>query len=154
MKKAIRISLPLLLSAFLLTGCVNKFKQIEVTDFRIESVIPSGLRNYTVNVALDVNNPAPSFKIQDIEALVKQNGSVIGLVTAEPLAIDGKCERTYRFPLQAQFADNLGMIQILTIAKTFNPDEFTVDVKARAYIGEIGKNIEYIDLPVSKYVKK
>ncbi|MBR5924566.1 MAG: hypothetical protein IKZ60_03825 [Bacteroidales bacterium] len=155
MKKAIKISLLLLLAAFVLTGCVSKYKKIKVSSFEVESVVPSSLRSANVVVAVGINNPAPAFQLRDIEATVKQNGNVMGLVTGEPVSVDGKCERVYRIPLQAQLAEGVGIMQLLATYKSFNPEEFTIDLHARANVaGKIGKDIDYKDVPLSKFIKE
>ena len=155
MKRVVKISLLLLLAAFVLTGCVSKYKKIKVSSFELESVVPSSLRSANVVVAVGINNPAPAFQVRDIEATVKQNGNVMGLVTGEPVSIDGKCDRVYRIPLQAQLAEGVGLMQLLATYKSFNPEEFTIDLHARANVaGKIGKDIDYKDVPLSKFLKK
>ena len=155
MKRIAKISLLLLLAAFILTGCVSKYKKIKVSSFEVESVVPSSLRSANVVVAVGINNPAPAFQVRDIEATVKQNGNVMGLVTGEPVSVDGKCERVYRIPLQAQLAEGVGLMQLLATYKSFNPEEFTIDLHARANVaGKIGKDIDYKDVPLTKFMKK
>ena len=155
MKHFLKIIVLVLASCALATGCVSKYKKVSASNFVIESIVPTSLRSCTVNVAVDIDNPAPAFKLKDIEATVKRGGEVFGLVTADPVALDGKCTRTYRIPLQAQLAEGIGVIQLLTVYKSFNPDDFTLDLKARANVaGNVGKDIEYVDVPLSKCVKK
>ena len=155
MKKLIRISLLMLLAAFMLTGCVSKYKKIKLSSFELESVVPSSLRSANVVVAVGIDNPAPSFEVRDIEAMVKQNGNVMGLVTCEPVNVDGKCNRVYRIPMQAQLAEGVGLMQLLATYKGFNPEEFTIDLHARANVaGKIGKDIDYKDVPLTKFMKK
>ena len=106
-------------------------------------------------VAVGIDNPAPSFEVRDIEATVKQNGNVMGLVTCEPVNVDGKCNRVYRIPMQAQLAEGVGLMQLLATYKAFNPEEFTIDLHARANVaGKIGKDIDYKDVPLTKFMKK
>lgn len=155
MKRVIKISFLLLLAAFMLTGCVSKYKKIKVSSFELESVVPSSLRSANIVVAVGINNPAPAFQVRDIEATVKQNGEVLGLVTGEPVSIDGKCDRVYRIPLQAQLAEGVGLMQLLATYKGFNPEDFTLDLHARANVaGKIGKDIDYKDVPLTKFMKK
>ncbi|MBR4821769.1 MAG: hypothetical protein IKZ71_01310 [Bacteroidales bacterium] len=155
MKKAIKISVLLLLAGMLLTGCVSKFKKISVSSFELESVVPTSLRSANVVVDVGIDNPAPSFQVRDIEATIKQNGNVMGMITGEPVSVDGKCNRVYRVPLKAQIAEGVSLMQVLATYKSFNPEEFTIDLHARANIaGKIGKDIEYNDMPLTKFLKK
>ena len=155
MKKVLKITVLLLMSALLLTGCVSKYKKVKVTSFELEGVVPSSLRSANVVVAVGINNPAPAFQVRDLEAIVKQNGNVMGLVTGEPVSVDGKCERVYRIPLQAQLAEGVGLMQLLATYKGFNPEDFTLDLHARANVaGKVGKDIDYKDVPLTKFLKK
>ena len=155
MKKVLKICILLMLAGMTLTGCVSKYKKIKVSSFNLESVVPSSLRSANVVVAVGINNPAPSFQVRDIEATVKRGDEVMGVVTGEPVSIDGKCDRVYRIPLQAQLAEGISIMQLLAIYKSFNPEEFTLDLHARANVaGKIGKDIEYNDVPLTKFLKK
>jgi tetratricopeptide (TPR) repeat protein len=70
-------------------------------------------------------------------------------------AIDGKSERVYRIPLQAQLADGISLMQLLATYKSFNPEDFCLDLHARANVaGKIGKDIDYKDVPLTKFLKK
>ena len=64
MKRIAKISLLMLLAAFMLTGCVSKYKKIKVSSFEMESVVPSSLRSANVVVAVGIDNPAPSWQVQ------------------------------------------------------------------------------------------
>lgn len=155
MKRKVSIIVFLALAAVLFTGCVGKYKKVSVSSCELQSVVPTSLRSCNAVVAVGINNPAPSFKLKDIEATVKKNGDVFGTIVADPVAVDGKCERVYQIPLQAQLAEGIGVVQLLALYKGFNPEDFTIDVKARAdVVGKIGKNIEYNDVPLSKLMKK
>lgn len=155
MKKALRISFLLVAACLLLSGCVSKYKKISVSSFELESVVPTSLRSANVVVAVGIDNPAPSFELRDIEATVKRGEEVMGVVTGEPVSIDGKSERVYRIPLQAQLADGISLMQLLATYKSFNPEDFCLDLHARANVaGKIGKDIDYKDVPLTKFLKK
>ena len=155
MKKAFRISFLLLATCLLLSGCVSKYKKISVSSFELESVVPTSLRSANVVVALGIKNPAPSFQVRDIEATVRRGEEVMGIVTGEPVSVDGKCDRVYRIPLQAQLADGISLMQLLATYKSFDPEDFFLDLHARANVaGKIGKDIDYKDMPLTKFLKK
>ncbi len=155
MKGALKISVLLFLACCVFGSCAKKFKQVSISSVEVESVVPTSLHSASAILAVGINNPAPSFKLKDVEATVKRNGEVFGTVNADPLAIDGKTERIYHVPLQAQLADGIGVIQLISAYRNFKPEDFTVDVKARAnVVGGVGKNIEYKDVPLSKLMKK
>ena len=155
MKKAIRISILLAVACVLLSGCVSKYKKISVSSFELESVVPTSLRSANVIVDVGINNPAPAFQVRDIEATIKRGDEVMGVVSGEPVSVDGKCDRVYRIPLQAQLADGISLMQLLATYKNFNPEDFTLDLHARANVaGKIGKDIDYKDVPLTKFLNK
>ena len=155
MKKALRISFLLLATCLLLSGCVSKYKKISVSSFELESMVPTSLRSANVVVAVGIDNPAPSFEVRDIEVTVKRGEEVMGVVTGEPVSVDGKCDRVYRIPLRAQLADGISLMQLLATYKSFNPEDFYIDLHARANIaGKIGKDIDYEDVPLTKLMNK
>ena len=155
MKKALRISFLLVAACLLLSGCVSKYKKISVSSFELESVVPTSLRSANVVVAVGISNPAPAFQVRDNEAPIKRGEVVMGVVTGEPVSVDGKCDRVYRIPLQAQLADGISLMQLLATYKSFNPEEFCLDLHARANVaGKIGKDIDYKDMPLTKFLKK
>ncbi len=155
MKKALRISFLLVAACLLLSGCVSKYKKISVSSFELESVVPTSLRSANVVVAVGISNPAPAFQVRDIEATIKRGGEVMGVVTGEPVSVDGKCDRVYRIPLKAQLADGISLMQLLATYKSFNPEDFYLDLHARANVaGKIGKDIDYKDVPLAKFMKK
>jgi hypothetical protein len=93
--------------------------------------------------------------VRDIEATIKRGEEVMGVVTGESVSVDGKCDRVYRIPLQAQLADGISLMQLLATYKSFNPEEFYLDLHARANVaGKIGKDIDYKDMPLTKFLKK
>ena len=52
-------------------------------------------------------------------------------------------------------AEGVGLMQLLATYKAFNPEEFTIDLHARANVaGKIGKDIDYKDVPLTKFMKK
>ena len=155
MKKAIRISILLAVACVLLSGCVSKYKKISVSSFELESVVPTSLRSANVIVDVGINNPAPAFQVRDMEATIKRGDEVMGVVSGEPVSVDGKCDRVYRIPLQAQLADGISLMQLLATYKNFNPEDFTLDLHARANVaGKIGKDIDYKDVPLTKFLNK
>lgn len=154
MKGVVRIVVLIAAAGLLLTGCISKYKKIKVSSFELESVVPTGMRSCNAVVAVGINNPAPSFVVKDIEAVVKRGGEVFGIITGESVTVDGKCDRVYRIPLQGQLAEGVGVVQLLAVYKGFNPEDFTLDLHARANIaGDVGKTIEYTDVPLTKFMK-
>jgi len=99
MKKQAKILL-IALATVLLSGCgVQKFKDVEVTSFDVESFIPSGLKAFDAVVNLGIDNPAPAFDIKHLKATLKKDTVDVMYLSAENIAVDAKCEKQYKVPV-------------------------------------------------------
>lgn len=154
MKRRIRISLALLLSVICLSGCMRRFKEIKVTSAALESLQPDGLRNFDAVIGLGISNPAPAFNILHLRAEILRDTLEIAHATAENIAVDGKTERVYSIPVKGGISDGVSLLRVARLLRNFNPDEYTVDVHARASIAGVGKNLEFTGIPLSKLLKE
>ncbi len=155
MRKAFLHGTLAVLVCLLCTGCVSKYKKVRPTSFEVESVIPTGLKTFDIVVKVGIRNPAPPFTLMNPKATIRRDGNDFAFVDGENVAVDGKCEKVYRIPLKGRLADGVGVIQLLTLAQSFNPDDFRVDISARANVaGNLGKDIVYKDVPLSKFMNK
>jgi len=154
MRKVLKIAL-ICLSAVLLSSCgVQKFKDIKVTSFDVDSFSPSGLKAFDAVVALGVDNPAMAFDVKHLKATVKKDTTDIMYLSAENLAVDAKCEKVYKVPVEGTLNRQFTLLQLAVMAKNFDPDEYTVDITADASAKGIGKKLEYKDMPLSKFMDK
>ena len=133
----------------------EKYKQVKCLSYDLVSFEPVSMRNFEAVVKLQLDNPAPAFKIKNIKAVVKRKGEGLLTVLADPLNLEGKCVADYEVPLHGELAEDLSALQLVSMFHRFNPDDYTIDVNARANVfGSIGKDVEYKDLPVSKFLGK
>ena len=154
MKRRIRITLALLLSVLCLSGCMRRFKEIKVTSATLEEVRPDGLRNFDAVIGLGISNPAPSFNILHLQAEIRKDTLEIAHASAENIAVDGKTERVYSIPVRGGISDGVSLLRVALMLRNFKPEEYTVDVHARASIAGVGKNLEFTGIPLSDLMKK
>lgn len=154
MKKGIGIIILLLFALLSLSGCARKFKQIKITSASLESVIPEGLKNFDAVISLGIDNPAPSFNILHLKADVMKDSIPLLHAAAENVAVEGRCERVYRIPVKGSIDPSTSWLKIALLARHFNPEEYTVDISARATIAGIGKDLAYKGIPLGKLLKK
>lgn len=147
----------LLLFAFLLVAapsCRNKFKEVSVSSFDVTSVVPTGLRSFDAVVALGVNNPAPEFTLRNIRGTVRRDTAAVFFLTVEDVPVKGRCDKVYQVPVHGTLADGVTLLQMAVLLRNFNPEEYTVDVAARASLAAgVGKNLEYKAIPLTKLTK-
>ena len=153
MKKAIKI-IVLALALLPMSSCVNKFKQIEITSAAIESVTPKGLKKYDAVVALGVKNPAPAFNLMNLKADVYRDSTAILHLTGENVAVAGRTEKVYKLPVSAQIDSSVTLMQLAILARKFKPEEYTVDVSARAVVGGVGKNLYFSGMSLASLMEK
>jgi len=133
---------------------MRRFKDIKVTSATLESLQPEGLRNFNAVIGLGISNPAPAFNILHLQAEILKDTLEIAHGSAENIAVDGKTERVYSIPVKGGISDGVSLLKLSRMLRNFNPDEYTVDVHARASIAGVGKNLEFTGIPLSKLLNK
>ena len=136
------------------SSCHSKFKEVRVTSFAVSSVVPTGLRSFDAVVALGVDNPAASFTLRNVRATVRRDTSAVFLLSVEDVPVRGHSEKSYQVPVHGTLAPGVTLLSLAVLARSFDPEEYAVDVSARATLaGNVGKNLEYKDIPLSKLMK-
>ncbi len=147
--------LPFVLAALLACSCgINKYKDIKITSFAVESVTPTGLKGLDAVVELGVDNPAPSFNIMNLEADIFRDSTHLARFGAENLAVEARCEKVYRIPVSGQIDPSLSLLNLMVLASNFRSEEYRVSVKAKAMIAGIGKELAFDDIPLERLLKK
>lgn len=156
MRRNICMLLAALFAAVILQSCnTEKYKQVKCKSVDIESFLPVSPQAFEAVLALELENPAPSFRIKDLHAVLKRSGEGLLSITADPLKLKGKCTETYKVPLHGELLQEVSALQLLSLFHHFNPEDFTVDVTARANVfGSIGKDVVYKDMPIMKLMEK
>lgn len=138
-----------------LSSCASKYKKVKIVSCDLESFIPSGLKAFNAVAKVGIDNPAPAFDVKNIHAVVKKDTVEVLYLDAENVAVDGKCNKVYKVPVAGQLSKNVSLIQVALMARNFNPDDYKVDVTGRATVARnIGKDINYKDVPLSKFIDK
>ena len=156
MRKSIKILAVLLASVLLSQGCsVRKYSQVRCSSVAVQSFVPTGAKSFDAVLDLELVNPAPSLKVKDFHAVVKRAGKALLELDAAPLTLEGNSTKVYGLPVQGTLPEGTGLMQILTILRSFDPDKYTVDVSAKAVKGCLfGKKVEFKDVPLNKILKK
>lgn len=135
-------------------SCVD-INDIEITSFKINSVIPKGLKSVSGTVSVGVNNGTKGFTISDIEGTIYRNGTDIGTFTADPVTVEAKTSATYKVTGVLNLNSNISVLEILALAADFNAEEFTVSVSAKFDVkGGVSKRVELEKVPVKKVLSR
>ncbi len=136
------------LAVLLLSGC-SKISQIELKSCAVDSVSMAGLRGINATLLLEVDNPALQFTLADINGVLYRNGEEYVLYEADPIQVNAKSCAVYPLPCKATLAPSVSLMQVLTLAKDFNIEEFTTDIHAKVILkGGVAKGFTFRDIPI------
>ena len=135
------------------TGC-GKFNDITVNDVKLGKVSPYGLRGVDVEVMVEIDNPAPTIKISDVEAVIKYCGKVLGKVTVDPFTMNGRAVVKYDLKSRVSLAENVSLYDMLMFLdnKFLENCHLDISMKGKLRCG-LSKTIKEKDIPLKKLVE-
>ena len=135
-------------------GC-NKFKDIAVTSFQVESFSPRGMRAVDAVVSIGVRNPTIAFTISDLVATVRDGNGTLAVLDGGPVSVAKKSDQTYQVPCSVVLGENLSLFQVLNLLKNKDLDNYVVDVSALVTLSNgLKKTLVYNDIPVRDLLEK
>lgn len=144
----------LLLCCALLCSCVSSYKDIRVTDCRLHSVTPTGLRSLDAILVLTVDNPATDLIIRDAQGMIKRNGDNFLKVNASDIFVEGKCVKDYKVPLSGELQGEGGVLSLFSSLNGSAQSEYTVDIVALISLKSgLRHTFEYKDVPMADLLK-
>lgn len=109
------------------TSC-SKVSDISLTSYRIEDFNMRGLRSADVTLSLGIHNPIIQFTLENNSATIYRGGTEIGTVDATDVTIPGKTDGVYQVTGTATLGEGMSILKLMTLARNFNPEEYTVDI--------------------------
>ncbi|MBQ7269872.1 MAG: hypothetical protein IJS62_08500 [Bacteroidales bacterium] len=144
----------LLLAAALLCGCASSYKNIKVTDCKLHSVTPTGLRSLDAILVLTVDNPASDLIIRDAQGMVKRNGENFLRINASDIFVEGKCTKDYKVPLGGELLGEGGVLSLFSSMTGSAQSDYTVDIVALISLKSgLKHNFEFKDVPMEDLLK-
>ncbi|MCQ2143678.1 MAG: hypothetical protein MJY56_06390 [Bacteroidales bacterium] len=157
MKKFIRIIAAALIACLALSGCsdIKNVKNIKLTSYKIDSIVPSGLKSIDVKLTLGVDNPAMYLKIDGANGRLCRLGQEVGTFSVDPIALEGHCEGKYTLTGNITLSPGVSILTIMKYAATFNLDEYTIDLFAPVKLKSgLGVKLKYVDTPLKELFDK
>lgn len=153
--RALRTILIVIFS-LLLTACSNRLKEIELTSVDLLSVSPKGLSGISAQLELGIHNPAMAFEISDLGAILRFKSEPALLISAEPLVVEGRCDKLYIVPLDGRLAEGFNPFKLLQLlGGEVDMSDLSLDVKAKVALRNgLGKDIEYKDIALDTLLEK
>ena len=144
----------LLLTTALLCSCVSSYKNIRVTDCKLHSVTPTGVRSLDAIVILTVDNPASDLIIRDAQGMIKRNGENFLRINASDIFVEGKCTKDYKVPLGGEMLGEGGMLSLFSSMRGSEPSQYTVDIVALISLKSgLRHTFEYKDVPMEDLLR-
>ena len=113
-----------------LTGCVN-VNRLHVTSFHVDSITPEGFRSVSAAASATVTNGSVGFSVYDIGGTVKRHGQALGDFSVEPFSVKARSTGKYSINGQLSLAQSMSIIELLSIVKDIDIDDFTVDISLK-----------------------
>lgn len=141
---------------FLLSGCADlkKIKEIKMSEVKIERVSRNGMRGMTLNLAVTVDNPAPSLEFTEISGAVESSGKVLGRFAVDPLQLQAKTTGKYHVKADLTLGEGASILDLGKLIDKKTLEECTVDLSANVKIGNMKpRNVRFNDVPMKKLLE-
>ena len=146
-------ALVLLLAAVLMSQGCSRMKEIRVISCRPESVSVQGLRGIHAEASVEVDNPARTIYMSDIEGTVYAGEDVIGHFTAGDVTLEGRTSSACPVSLDFTLDRSVSIIGLLSIVRSLDADDIVLDLSLKARTkGGVSKKDRLKRLPVSHLV--
>ena len=124
------LALVVLLAAAISCG---RFEDIRINSFKLDSATPRGFTAVDAILDVEIDNPATSFTISDIQGVVLRDGvdSVIFL-TGGPVDVQKRSVQSYKVPCTATLSRSMGLLDLLNIIKNKDYEGFTLELQMDA----------------------
>lgn len=147
----------LLLACLMLASCgMSKVKDISLSSVGISYIVPTSTRSFDGKLLLGINNPAPSFAVQEVTGTVRYKDKEIAHFTTGSLELQGKSDQVYELPCTVNLADGASLLDILVIASQRSLNSLKADVSVQAALkknGVLRAPFTFKDLDLSSFSK-
>lgn len=153
LKRFFRYACLLFASLLLLSGCADlkKIQQIQMNDVKVEGISRNGMRGMTLNLSVEVDNPAPSLELTEISGLLENSGKVLGRFALDPLTLQGKTACRYHLKADLTLGEGASLFDLGRLMDKNTLEACTVDLNANVRIGKgRSRKVRFDDVPVKK----
>ena len=147
----------LLAVALLAASCgMSKVKDIAITSVGVNYIVPTSARSVDAKLQLGINNPAPSFAVQEISGDIRYGDKVLAHFVTGPMELEGRSEQVYALPCSVSLAEGASVLVVLVIASKGTLEGLKADVNIQAALkknGVLRAPFRYKDLDISQFTK-
>ena len=154
MKKIITRLLPLVLVCLVTAAGCSKVKDIKINSCGLESFTPKGLRAAKAVLALEIDNPAFAFGIQNLDGVIKYKGEDFIFFKSDGVDVARKSVRVYDLPCEASLAEGVSITRLLSVLSG-GTEGLTADINAKVLLKKgVGKTLKFKDLNIQELMKE
>ena len=131
-----------------LTGCsavknaaVNRLKEIKVTSFKVDRIVPQGLKSLDASFYVGINNPTIKLELSNVRVELFHGESLLGTFTLDPFTIDGHTERIYLLSGTAALSSSSSLLSVLSAFGGSTRDDLLIVVSATGKGVGIKRNV-------------
>ncbi len=120
-----------------LTGCsavknaaVNRLKEIKVTSFKVDRIVPQGLKSLEASFYVGIDNPTIKLSLSDVTVQLFNKDTELGTFALDPFTIEGHAESICLLTGTASLPPSGSLFTLLGALGGTSKDELTVVVHA------------------------
>ena len=136
-----------------LTGC-GKYKQIQITGGKIETISMVGLRAVNLTLVVGIDNPAGKLDVREVSGQLTHFGKVIGTATLAPMTLMPRRLAEYQAQAHVELAPGINILEVLSLANPKKIEEMVVDLSFSGKAAGVKIKKTITDVPLKKLLEK
>lgn len=143
-----------ILAMVLMQSCNNRLGNITVHDYRIDQVVPEGLRSVRFTVAVEQHNDGVTIKVNTMEGKLFRDGSLLGTFTLlQPVSLTGPGSCWAEIKARVEMSEEVNLLSVYAMIREADPSRYSVSFVSNVCIGKNRRNIKREDIPLVKLVE-
>ena len=135
-----------------LTGC-GKYKQIQITGGKIETISMVGLRAINMTLSVGIDNPAGKLDVREVSGQLTHFGKVIGKVTLDPFIVNPKTSHDHRLSARIDLSPEVGFRELMTFMDVNKLYDCTVDMYVKGFVAGVAVKKNIKEIPLKKLLE-
>lgn len=122
----------LLAIVLLLVAAVScgRFEDIRINSCKLDSASPRGFTSVDAVLDIEIDNPAPSFTVDDIRGVVlRDSADSVVFITGGPVEVHRRSVQSYKVPCTATLGRSMGLLDLLNTVNNKDYEGFTLELE-------------------------
>ena len=152
--KRIVLAAALAVSALMAASC--NVSKISLESAGVKYVVPTSMHSFDAMLQLEVNNPSVTFRVQEVDGLIKVDGEPFAKFTTGELLVEGKQTLCYELPARVVLEPGVSVLELLKLCSRRSLDGIKADVnmKVSGKNGTLKAPLKYKDIDFAEFSRK